>query len=150
MTQILYKFLPITSHQKKLIIKAKTTPQTQPKVTPLFYLRLILILHNHLRQIDTLVKITTHLLFHLNLRLLTTSMISLNKVLLIFNAQIQSTFKHQLHPYLLKYNLQLILQLKIIQYKMSKRVQILTLSAQTHIPTTQLLDIFLDLRYNLY
>ena len=122
MTQILYKILPIISHQKKLIITTKMTPQTQLKITPQFYLHLILILHNHSRHSVLLVKMMIHLLFHHNLQLLAIPMVLLNKVLLILNTQIQSIFKHQLHLHLLKFKFQPILQLKIVQYKMYKQV----------------------------
>ena len=74
--------------------------------------------HNHLKHKDPLVKIMTHLLFHLNSQLKSTLIILLNKAHLIRNTQIQSIFKHQLHHHLLKYKLQLILLLKVIQYKM--------------------------------
>ena len=121
MIQILYKFLSTISHQTKLITKTKTTPQVQLKITPLFYLHLLLMSHNHLKHKDPLVKNMTHPLFHLNSQLKFT-LIILNKALLIHNTLIQSIFKHQLHHHLLKYKLQLILYLKVIQYKMYKLV----------------------------
>ena len=122
MIQILYMFLPTISHKTKLITKTKTTLYVQLKMTPLFYLHLMLMSHNHLKHKDPLVKIMTHFLFHLNSQLNFTLMILLNKALLIHNTLIQSIFKHQLHHHLLKYKLQLILQLKLIQYKMYKLV----------------------------
>ena len=148
MIQILYKLLPTISHQTKLTTKPKITLEVQLKITPLFYLHLILILHNHLRHKHHLVKIMTHLLFHLNSQLKFTLIILLNKALLIHNTIIQSTFKHQFHHQLLKYKLQLILQLKLIQYKMYKLLEILTLFIQTHLSIRHLLDTFLDLPYN--
>ena len=122
MTQIFYKFLPIISYQKKLIFNTKIPLQTQPKITPLFYLRLILIIHNSLKHSHILVETMINLLFHLNLQRPTTLIILHNQVLLILNTHIQSIFKHQLHLRLLKYKLQRTVQLKIIQYKMSKPV----------------------------
>ena len=94
----------------------------QLKITPLFYLQLILLSHNHLKHKDALVNIMTHHLFHLNSQLNATLLILLNKALLISNLLMQSTFKHQLHHHLLKHKLQHILQLKVIQYKMYKLV----------------------------
>ena len=120
--QILYKSLLTILQQTKLLFKTKIPLQTQLTIIPLFYLHLILKLHNHLRHKDLYNKIMIHLLFHLNLLILTILMILLNKVLLILKTQIQSTFKHQLHLHLLKYRLQLILQLKIIQFKRYKQV----------------------------
>ena len=126
MIQILYKFLPTISHQTKLITKFKITPEVQLKITPLFYLHLLLILHNHLRHKYHLVEIMTHLLFHLNSQLKFTLIFLLNKALQIHNkthnTKIQSIFKHQPHHHLLKYKFQLLLQLKVIQYKMYKLV----------------------------
>ena len=122
MIQFSYEFLFTILQRKKLLIKTKIPLQTQLTIIPLFYLHLILILHNHLRHTDLFNKIMIHLLFHLNLLILTILMILLNKVLLILITQIQSTFKHQLHLHLLKYRLQLIPQLKIIQYKINKQV----------------------------
>ena len=62
------------------------------------------------------------LLFHLNSHLKFTLIILLNKALLIHNTLIQSIFEHQLHHHLLEYKLQIILQLKVIQYKLYKLV----------------------------
>ena len=70
----------------------------------------------------SLVKIMTHFLFHLSFQLKSTLIVLLNKSLLIPITLIQSTFKPQLHHHLLKYKLQLMLQLKVIQYKMYKLV----------------------------
>ena len=96
----------------------------------------------------------THLLFHLNSQLKITLIILLNKALQIHNiihkTLIQSIFKHQPHHHLLKYKLQLILQLKLIQYKMYKLVQILTPFVRIHLSITPLQDIFLDLHYKPY
>ena len=122
MIQVLYKFLPTISHQIKLMIQTKTTLLIQFKITPLFYLHLILMSQNHLKHTHLPVKIMTHLPFHLNSQLKFTLIILINKALLIHNTLIQSIFKHQLHHHLMKYKLQLILQLKVIQSKMSKLV----------------------------
>ena len=122
MIQIFYKSLFTILQQTKLLIKTKIPLQTQLTIIPLFYLHLILTLHIHLRHKDLFSKIMIHLLFHLNLLIPTILMILLNKVLLLPKTQIQSIFKHQIHLYLLKYRLQLILPLKIIQYKKYKQV----------------------------
>ena len=122
MIQTSYKFQPTISPHIKLMIQTKTSLMVQFKITPLFYLHLILMSHNYLKHKHPLVKIMTHLLFHFNSQLKFTYMILLNKALLIHNTLIQSIFKHQLHHHLLKYKLQLIFQLKVIQYKMSKLV----------------------------
>ena len=113
--------LQVRTHK---ITQDETNNQNQDNTlsTTLFYLHLILILHNHLRHKHHLVEIMTHFLFHLNSQLKYTPIILLNKALLLQNTIIQSTFKHQLHHHLLKYKLQLILQLKVIQYKMYKLV----------------------------
>ena len=150
MIQVLYKFLPTISHQIKLMIQTKTTLLVQFKITPLVYLHLILMSQNHLKHTHLPVKIMTHLLFHLNSQLKFTLLILLNKALLIHKTLIQSIFKRQLHHYRMKYKLPLILQLKVIQSKMSKLVEILTLFIQTHLSVTQLLDTSLDLHYNPY
>ena len=126
MTQILYKFLPTISHKMKLVTKTKKILQAQLKTIPLFYLHHTLIFYNHLRHKHHLVKIMTHLLFHLNSQLRFTLIILLSKALQIKNilhkTLIQYIFKHQSHHHLLKYKLQLILQLKLIQYKLYKLV----------------------------
>ena len=94
----------------------------QFKITPLFYLLLRLIQPNHLKHNDLLVKIMIHLLFHLNFQLKLTLIILLNQVLLIHNTLMQYNFKHRLRHHLLIYKRQLILQLKVIQYKLFKQV----------------------------
>ena len=71
---------------------------------------------------DLLVKIMIHLLFHLYFQLKLTLIFLLNQVLLIHNTLIQYNFKHQLRHHLLIYKRQLILQLKVIQYKLFKQV----------------------------
>ena len=120
--QILYISQLIIIQQTTLLINTKIPLPTQLMIIPLFYLHLKLTLHNHLRHKDLFNKIMIHLLFHLKLLTPTILIILLNKVLLILKTQIQSTFKHQLHLHLLKYTLQLILPLKITQYKTYKQV----------------------------
>ena len=69
MIQTSYKFVPIISSQIKLMIQIKTTLIVQFKITPLFYMHLILMSYNHLKHKHPPVKIMTHLRFHLNSQL---------------------------------------------------------------------------------
>ena len=58
--------IPTISPKTKLQTKTKTTLQTPTQTIRLFYLHLILILHNPLKHKYYLLEIIIHLLFHLN------------------------------------------------------------------------------------
>ena len=75
-----------------------------------------------LRHKNYLLEIIIHLLFHLNSQLRSTPITLLNQAhqihTILHRILIQYIFKHQLRHHILKYKLQLILQLKLIQYKL--------------------------------
>ena len=73
---------------------------------------------DNISNTNYLLEIIIHLLFHLNFQLRLTPIILLNKAHQIQRTLIQYIFKHQPHHHLLKYKLQLILQLKLTQYKL--------------------------------